>query len=263
MTWVPFIGVAISTARKAKGLTQRELGALVVPPTTREQISTLENGVTLEVEDLPLVLPGQINLFGEPPLLPSLSQWPTPHFLARLLTRWVQPGERVLEPSCGGGNLIAALLERGHDPKLITGVEIDPAWVEHARARFDGSVRIALGDFLDPLQTNFAPKSFDVVLMNSPFEDGIHGRFIERALQVAETVIGIFPVAVEFTAERNRGLWKNVAQVVRRARLPERVKYAGTDSPKFDTIALEIVRRLRPRADDGRDVVIEEVWWQP
>ena len=211
------------------------------------------------VEDLPLVLPNQISLFGEPPLRPELSQWHTPQTIARRLARWVPKSVRVLEPACGSGNLISALVENGHDPALIIGVELDQAWAQHARDRFARTgVLIVDGDFLKlaPLYSDHA----DIVLMNPPFEDGGHVAFVERALEISDVVIGVFPVTIEFGAERDRDFWAKKAKVVRRARVPNRVKYGGAYSANFETVALEIVRRDKPRAADEVLTVREEVW---
>lgn len=224
--------------------------------------------MTKNVEDLPLVLPNQISLFGEPELRPELSQWFTPMTVARRLARWVPKGVRVLEPACGSGNLIAALLELGHHHKMILGVDLDPKWAASARARFehhrspgDGpltGVQVVQGDFLK--LASLYKDHAQAVVMNPPFEDGGHVAFVERALEISTVVIGIFPVTIEFGAERDRDFWAPKAKVVRRARLPSRVKYGGSDSAKFETVALEIVRRDRPRAADEVLSVREEVW---
>lgn len=221
-----------------------------------------------DVSDLPLVLPNQRSLFGEPPLRPELSQWFSPMPLARRLAHWVPKGVRVVEPACGSGNLIAALLELGHHHKMILGVDLDAEWVAYARARFehrsspgDGpltGVQIVQGDFLK--HASLYADHAEVVLMNPPFEDGAHSAFVAKALEISTTVIGIFPVTIEFGKDRDRDLWSRVAKVVRRARLPERVKYGGSFSASFETVALEIVRRDKPRSADEVLSVQEEVW---
>lgn len=198
----------------------------------------------------------QVNLFGEPEFDVALSQWHTPMWLARQLAAWVPPTAYVLEPSAGAGNLIQALLERGHYPARIVAIELDEAWAEHCRARFDGAVQVWRADFLSDMFGRF-----DVCLMNPPFEDGQHGRFIEHALDHhTGTVVGIFPAAVEFGEERDRTVWARKARVVRRARLPERVKYGGDNQAKFDTIALSLRRRLEHRLPGEISAVVEEVW---
>lgn len=202
----------------------------------------------------------QASLFGEPPLRAEASQWHTPAWLAKRLAAWVLPKARVIEPSAGAGNLIAPLIERGHDPKLITAIELDQAWADHCRIRFGHKVHVLNEDFL---QYSPAPNVFNVALGNFPFEDGLHARFIAHALELAPIVIGIFPVSVEFGGQRDRELWSQKARVVCRARMPERVKYGGDQSASFDSIALKIVRREEgPRRADEIAYVAEECWLQ-
>jgi predicted RNA methylase len=197
----------------------------------------------------------QTNIFGEPELSPALSQWHTPDWVSRRLAAWVQREARVLEPSCGAGNLIAPLLAAGHDPGRITAIELDTAWADHCRIRFGHKVNVFNGDFLSDSWGRF-----DVILMNSPFENGLHARFLEHALTHAPVVIALMPVAIEFGEERDRTFWARKGRVVRRARLPERVKYGGASQASFETVALRVERRADLRAPGELAAVIEEVW---
>ncbi|HYC44510.1 MAG TPA: hypothetical protein VED01_03400 [Burkholderiales bacterium] len=200
----------------------------------------------------------QAHLFGEPELKPTLSQWHTPPWLARRLAGWVSRGARVLEPSCGGGALIEGLLRAGHAPALMMGVELDLDWADYCK---EFGVAIYGGDFFSrhaqQAVERFAP---NVVVMNPPFEDNGHLRFVLRALEIAPVVIGIFPVSFEFSGQRDRELWSTRGVVTRRARLPERVDYGGDQSPSFDSVALRIERRPHARAPGETMPVIEEVW---
>lgn len=196
----------------------------------------------------------QANLFGEPPQSAESSQWWTPPSLARRLVEWVPPGSRVIEPSCGSGNLIAALLERGHDPELITGVELDPLWAEHCRHRFGGRVRIVTQDFLSHYG------QYDCALTNPPYEKGQHSAFLEGLLDMGvPLVVGVFPHPIEFGVDRDH-LWRTKARVWRRARLPARVSYGGEHSASFETICLAVKRRDRERAEGEINYPAEEVW---
>lgn len=198
----------------------------------------------------------QVHMFGEPPMRAESSQWFTPMSIARRMAAWVAPHQRVLEPACGSGNLIAALLERGHDPALITGVELDPAWADHARDRFDRKVDISCADFI----TRETTLEFDVCLMNPPFENAAHAMFVERALELVPHVIGLFPSSIEYGEDRDAVLWQKLAMVTRRARLPGRVKYGGAFSASFDSCVLKIGRRATVRSPEQTAVVVEEVW---
>jgi predicted RNA methylase len=201
----------------------------------------------------------QAHLFGEPELKPALSQWHTPPWLARRLAAWVPRGARVIEPSCGGGALLEALLNAGHQPVNLMGLDVDPAWVHHCRERLP-SVRVEVADFLDLAAYMLVKDACDVVAMNPPFEDNLHMRFVLRALFVAPVVVGIFPVGFEFSAVRDRELWSTRGVVTRRAKMPDRVQYGGLTTPSFDSVALQIERRTSPRARGEVCDVREEVW---
>lgn len=199
----------------------------------------------------------QASLFGEPSLNAALSQWFTPPWLARRLAKWVPRGARILEPSCGSGNILAALLRAGHSPTNLTGIEIDPRHAEHARQALNLTVPVLDGDFLT---MGFPPSTFDVIVGNFPFEANAHMHFTLRALQTAPVVIAVYPVSFEFGKERDRELWATKGLVTRRARLPERVDYGGDQSPSFDSVVLEIAARKHGRQDGEWLPVREEVW---
>jgi predicted RNA methylase len=198
----------------------------------------------------------QATLFGEPALIAALSQWHTPPWLARKLATWVPRGTRILEPSCGGGALVGALLRAGHAATNIHAIELDVRWADHFSKLYP-AVALMCGDFLAaPVDRD----AFDVVVMNPPFEDNGHLRFVVRALELAPMVVGIFPSSFEFSQERDRELWSSRGAVTRRARMPARVDFGGTESGKGDTVALLIERRKAPRRHDEVLVVREETW---
>lgn len=200
---------------------------------------------------------GQQTLFAEPELNPDLGQWMTPQWLCRRLAAWVYPGWRVLEPGCGSGNILDALVRAGHPRNLLTGVDIDAHWVEYARARFEHKLLIHHTDFLSaPLAHGY----WDCVCMNPRFEDNTHMRFVIRALELAPVVVGVFPVGFESSIERDRDLWATKGVVIARAKLPERVDYGGDQSPSFDSVVLKIARRGHARRDGEVIHVAEEVW---
>ncbi len=102
----------------------------------------------------------------------------TPVALARYLCEWAlrDGGEKVLEPSAGDGNFIAALSDavsrKGlKEPVSVTAVERDPGEVEKARSRtreLDGAkVCWRNADFFDAYGR--LPRDFDVVVGNPPF----------------------------------------------------------------------------------------------
>lgn len=195
-----------------------------------------------------------LDLFGEPARTPALSQFFTPMPIARRMAGRVPPTKKVLEPSAGRGNLIQALIERGHPPELITAIEVDPRWIPVLRQNFPG-VNIINADFLD---VGFW-ESFDVVLMNCPFEGDFPERFIIKSLELAPRIWGVFKDDVEFCG-RDETIWEPLARVTHRVKVPKRVKYGGDFTASFNTVVLDIVRRDKPRAADALEVVTTEVW---
>src|ERR1035437_5491562 len=61
----------------------------------------------------------------------------TPEPVAVFLTRWAlgNGADSLLEPSCGDGVFLAAALNQPHCPRVIHGVELDPAEAAKAQAR--------------------------------------------------------------------------------------------------------------------------------
>lgn len=199
----------------------------------------------------------QENLFGEPTLNAELSQFHTPPTLARKVAGWVPRGARILEPSVGGGAIVAALLRAGHQLGSIAAAELDVRWVAHLQKVYPG-LSIWTGDFLSE-HAPFFVDDFDVVCGNFPFEDNLHLRFALKALQLAPVVIGVFPSAFQFTRTRDRELWATHGVVTRRAILPDRVPYTGSGTD-FDSVVLQIERRSGVRAEGEQARVLEEVW---
>lgn len=204
-----------------------------------------------------------VDLFGTPTPDPEQSQFFTPPWLARRAAHWVPAGQRVIEPSCGSGNLVEALFRQRHDPKNVLAVERDYRWADFAFDRFGQRANILVGDFLTDARIRLACQTFraECVFMNPPYEDNAHMDFVLRALELAPVVVGIFPVSFEYTQERDRLLWASKAYVARRARLPARVDFGGGHaSGSSDHVVLKIKRRSAPRhAGEVLDVV-EEVW---
>jgi SAM-dependent methyltransferase len=198
----------------------------------------------------------QPDLFGEPPRDLEQSQLFTPLWLAQRMANWIPRGSRILEPCCGNGNLIEGALRAGHRPTALMAVERDVRMADFTRTRFEDRLYVFARDFFD---LSFPSDRFDAVLGNFPFEKNNHLRFTVRALELVPVVVGVYPVTFEFTQERDRDLWATVAEVTRRAILPDRVEYAG-DGGSFESVVLRIVRRDRPRRPGEERAVIEETW---
>ena len=88
---------------------------------------------------------------------------------------------RVLEPSAGTGNLIAAVLEEFPECDLVAW-EINQALADALLLKYRPAIRVMQGDFLhsampDPLQM------WDAVIMNPPFERGAWEKHLRHAWQ--------------------------------------------------------------------------------
>jgi hypothetical protein len=99
--------------------------------------------------------------------------FPTPPELARRVVELaeIRPGDRVLEPSAGTGNLVAAIQTSAASPVFIEKVEINPKLAELTGAR--------CADFLtchDELG------QFDRIVMNPPFDHGSDIKHVQHAL---------------------------------------------------------------------------------
>jgi predicted RNA methylase len=111
----------------------------------------------------------------------DLQQYFTPKDIAAQLARKadVRNGMTVLEPSCGTGNLMAAVLatmESHTKYDQVEGYEIDPVVAKEASAL---GVKVVVGDFLAQ-----APRPvFDRVVMNPPFANGRDMQHVSHALQ--------------------------------------------------------------------------------
>lgn len=101
-------------------------------------------------------------------------QYFTPRPLVELMVTLadVQPGDRVLDPTCGAGGFLvaaAACTASGEEPVEVHGVEVDPDLATLARLNLalagHDPTRLRVADFfsLDPTP------AFDVVLANPPF----------------------------------------------------------------------------------------------
>src|SRR5258706_15715715 len=101
----------------------------------------------------------------------SLGRFDTPRPLAQALTDWaVRHGnETVLEPSCGGGVIVASILARLREfgskkpSQQIWACDIDPrALAETKRAVKPHAPQLVLGNFLTTSASGFGGKQFSV-----------------------------------------------------------------------------------------------------
>jgi adenine-specific DNA methylase len=97
----------------------------------------------------------------------------TPAPIAEFLARWSirAPGDRVLEPSCGDGEILVAATERLNalGGGSLIGVEFDQAEARKARRRLGSAARIHEADFFALAEKKGSKWQFDAVVGNPPF----------------------------------------------------------------------------------------------
>ncbi len=116
--------------------------------------------------------------------------FPTPIELAKRMVKLanVKPGERVLEPSAGTGNLLDPVRDAftGMDCGKIVAVEINHSLASNLRQKRDKTLyanddnfKIVQADFL---KCNGDLGTFDRIVMNPPFENGSDIKHIQHAI---------------------------------------------------------------------------------
>jgi protein-L-isoaspartate O-methyltransferase len=118
--------------------------------------------------------------------------FPTPPELARRVVDLadVQPGQRVLEPSAGTGNLVRAILSRfaGADCGRVVAVEVNQQLSESLRQQRDKTLHANESNFdvrcADFLACNGDLGQFDRIVMNPPFSNGDDIRHITHAVKM-------------------------------------------------------------------------------
>ena len=108
----------------------------------------------------------------------SLGRFDTPRPLAQALTDWAvrHVNETVLEPSCGGGVIVASILARLKEfgakkpSQQIWACDIDPqALAETKLAVKPYAPHLILRNFLSTSTSDFGGKKFSVILGNPPY----------------------------------------------------------------------------------------------
>lgn len=191
----------------------------------------------------------------------SKSQWYTPPELAPRLVDWaLAPVDgfdaahtyNVLEPSAGRGALAIPLRER---VRTVTCCELDEQNEEYlARLGF----HTWLGDFL---QKPPGDDSFDLAVMNPPFEDGQTEAHVLHALKFASRVVCHCPLTTLAGQGRRTGLWSQ-AYLKRLVIHSSRPKYSGSkEGGKTDMCTIDVAHRweLQPVIVAASGVDVQ--WW--
>jgi predicted RNA methylase len=188
----------------------------------------------------------------------ALSQWHTPHPLALRMAKWCGGirSHRILEPSAGGGALVRAAIECGANPSAITAIELDPRWAK----KLDTIERVEV-EARDYLMRPAREHRYDLTLMNPPYEDGLDGRFLEKAMNESDRVVALIRTVALNGDDRYRRVWRRCNDdgdfgMVGLAVLANRPDFGGEHGAMADFVVIKIVRRTVNRIPSAR---VE--WW--
>lgn len=185
----------------------------------------------------------------------ALDQFFTPPALAKEIVGWadIKPKAKILEPSCGVGNLVRWMPRDAQ----VTALDIDPDvfddWDEEARDRWG----MGLDPVCDFLQYRAASDAYDMAIMNPPYgyvgsgkmrqaADRLH---VQHALRMCPEVICHVRANFLWGTER----WNHVmrfVEVVKMAVLVHRPSYHGpavTGSGGHHEMAVYHLRRCEDR----------------
>lgn len=178
-------------------------------------------------------------------------------------------GARILEPSAGGGALVAAVRRRVGGQVHVSVCEINPPRVDSLRkvkrevedevvrhgagGELDGSAPwadvIASGDFL---KRKLPSRRYDLGITNPPYERGLDGRFLERLMECCDRVVALLRLNALTGRDRHERVWSQVeigAWHLRR--LVMFTKRPGFDGPGQDSAQSDYVIVGLERARDG------------
>ena len=163
----------------------------------------------------------------------DVSQYPTPPILARKMVDWadVWPGEAVVEPSAGGGNIVRELLRARAD---VTAIEVDPRWAELLVEQWP-SLRVVVGDFFDVM-----PRPVDLVVSNPPLNAGQGPAHVRRMLDWAPRVVSLLRLADLAGRAHYEQLWSE-CDLARLAVLAHRPVFVGQGG-KTDFCVVDVRR---------------------
>lgn len=151
--------------------------------------------------------------------LPGVDALPPQHLRQRALSQWFTPADvaermvapsrhlshaRVLEPSAGHGALVSAVLSAMRFV-AVDACELDPEVA--SRIPHDPRVRVDVCDYL----TRAAPtQPYDLAVMNPPYEDGMDGAFLEKAMRECLRITALIRIAALCGKDRYERVWRHV-----------------------------------------------------
>lgn len=98
--------------------------------------------------------------------------------LDRILTKWIEPDDIIIDVGCGKGRVIAWCKSKKL-PNPIIGVELDPEIASETQSRFKkyDNIKIIAGSILDKF-----PANGSLYYLFNPFNEAIMQKFIEVML---------------------------------------------------------------------------------
>lgn len=180
----------------------------------------------------------------------ALSQWHTPVPLALRMAKWAGGAlrlSRVLEPSAGGGALVRAAIECDANPTSITAIELDDGWAKKLTATFTKTLGVTV-ESRDYLMRPARDHRYDITLMNPPYEDGLDGRFLEKAMNESDRVIALIRTVALNGDDRYKRVWRRCNAggdfaMIGLAVLANRPDFGGEHGAMADFVVVKLARR--------------------
>jgi predicted RNA methylase len=201
----------------------------------------------------------------------SLSQFYTPPVTAQKMVESIGDVKlwRVLEPACGLGALVKPLLARGsgrllseecHDPMRVVAYDIDARNIDWCRDNIaDPSVAWWQADYL----TEPTPcELYDLCLMNSPYEGGLDGDFLAKAMSESQRIVALIKTESLHGVSRYNSVWSKCSGMESPWIL--RTVSAFIRRPNFGgnggQVEFSVVKLSRRTEEDGNATSCVE-WW--
>lgn len=192
---------------------------------------------------------------------PERSQWYTPPAVASRLWAWCsvpsRPGVSVLEPSAGDGALVRPILADLRSVTRVVMYEVDPVRVAQLRALSSPLCALEVRPWSFP--DDDSPGSFELAVLNPPYERDQDVDFILHATRHARETVGLYRSAMVHGTGRYNRLWRWV-DIRRVAWLSGRPRFGGDFSPLTDFVALQLVQRKHARKQ-GEPNTCNVEWW--
>lgn len=156
----------------------------------------------------------------------------TTRFDLQVIASWIDPGSRVLDLGCGGGDLLYYLK---HEKQVHgTGIELSE---EKVAKCIDRGLTVLQGNFLEEVH-DYPDLNFDFVILSQTLQQIMEPKeLIEGLLRVGKRVIVSFP---------NFGHWIVRMQVLFTGHAPvtDQLPYEWYDTPNIRVITIKDFKRF-------------------